>query len=726
MWETRGDLGIPQWAQAVTGRRGRLVVLALFVPLVVAGWLGRSHLDDVTSAGQSSFVPASAESTKVIGLLKGSGGIGDSVPVLIVFERSDGFRPADRRAIARIGNGLGKLDIAGSSQVLDPFSRSFRSLAGTGAAIVRGVGPVSRDGDAALVALSINAEERDAIKKGVRRIRDYLAANSIPGVTAHVTGPAGVAADLERVADQAGNTLLFATVGLVLLLLLIVYRAPLLAILPLVVVGVAYLISCGIAYLLIKADLIEVNTEGTLLLLVLIFGAGTDYSLLLVHRYREELDRGTAPDRALPAALAQTAPAIAASAGTVIAAMLVLLVADLESTKWLGPVLGIGIAVMLISALTLLPALLSLLGARAFWPTREFTAREPARTWTRAATLVSRRSGTLIVTIFAALAVLACGNLISHGTIGFGQGETKPTDSSAGTAAIDAHFPPGIASPLTAIIDADAAADAARRIEHLPQVRLAVPGPPVEGSNRAVLFIVLRGDPYSGAVTGEVEGLRTELRRIDPGALLGGIPAENVDIEATNAADTRLIVPLALLVVAAILALVLRAILAPLYLIVTVVFSFAATIGLITFLFTEVFGSSGMAFNLVLLAFIFLVALGVDYNIFLMARAREEAARVGTRDGILSALVTTGGVVTGAGLVLAGTFATLTLLPLEELVQIGLAVSLGVLIDTFVVRALLVPSITYRLGDRAWWPAQSPGPGRPQHPDALREPSLRR
>ena len=220
------------------------------------------------------------------------------------------------------------------------------------------------------------------------------------------------------------------------------------------------------------------------------------------------------------------------------------------------------------------------------------------------------------------------------------------------------------------------------------------------------MFIVLRGDPYSGEATDAVEGLRAELREIDPGATVGGIPAENVDIESTNDHDTKLIVPLVLLLVGLILAVVLRALLAPLYLIVTVVFSFAATVGFVTFLFSEVFGADGIAFNLVLLSFIFLVALGIDYNIFLMARAREESARLGTREGVLEALVTTGGVVTGAGLILAGTFATLTLLPLEELVQTGTTVALGVLLDTFVVRALLVPSITYRLGDRSWWPSR--------------------
>jgi RND superfamily putative drug exporter len=234
-----------------------------------------------------------------------------------------------------------------------------------------------------------------------------------------------------------------------------------------------------------------------------------------------------------------------------------------------------------------------------------------------------------------------------------------------------------------------------------------VPIPPSSVSAEAAVAIVLRGNPYSGEAAGLVKGIRDELQDVAPSALVGGIPAENYDVEQTNARDTRLIVPLVLLVVGLILALVLRALVAPAFLIVTVVASFAATLGLCTLAFSEL-SSEGVAFNLVLLSFLFLVALGVDYNIFLMARAREEAAKLGSREGILAALVHTGGVVTGAGLILAGTFATLTLLPLEELVQIGATVAIGVLLDTFVVRALLIPAIAYRLGDRAWWP------GRPQ------------
>jgi putative drug exporter of the RND superfamily len=319
--------------------------------------------------------------------------------------------------------------------------------------------------------------------------------------------------------------------------------------------------------------------------------------------------------------------------------------------------------------------------------------------------LVRRRSGAIVVTVLALLAVLCLGNLTNHDTLGFGQGVTKPTNSSEGNEALERHFPPGLGSPLTAVVEADAARAVVRGMQQLGIVQLALPAPVPGDASQALVALVLHGNPYGSDAAATVKTIRTRLHALAPGGLLGGIPAENLDVEQTNARDTKLIVPLVLLLVGLILVVMLRALVAPAYLIATVVLSFAATLGLATFAFTEVFQTEGLAFNLELMAFIFLVALGVDYNIFLMTRAREEAAALGTSEGVLGALVHTGGVVTGAGLILAGTFATLTLLPLEELVQIGATVAFGVLLDTFLVRALLIPAITYGLGDRAWWPS---------------------
>ena len=685
------------------------MTVAVWLLLGAAGLVAHTHIDDVTAAGQSSFLPADAESTRAVKALQGVSGGSEEVPVVVVLERRGGLTKRDLRAIGRIGDGLDRLALTGATPVLDPFSGAprYRHDFAAVARVANGVGPISRDGEAALLFLAIDAEDRGAVVSGVETIRTYLRSHTAPGLRAFVTGPGGIAADLEAVASEAAHTLLFATAGLVLLLLLIVYRAPVLALLPLAAVGAAYLVAVGIAYLLIEAGWIVVNAEGTMLLLVLVFGAGTDYSLLLVHRYREELARGASVDEALPLAVRESRPALLASGGTVMAAMLVLLVADLESTHWLGPILALGIAAMLAAAFTLLPALLAILGDRAFWPANPAQVPRPD-IWERVAGLVRRRSGAIVVGVLALLGVLCLGNLTSHETLGFGQGVTKPTNSSEGNEALERHFPPGLSSPLTAVVEADALPAVVRGMQRLESVQLALPAPIPGDASQALVALVLRGNPYGSDAAEAVEEIRTRLHALSPAALLGGIPAENFDVEQTNDRDTKLIVPLVLLVVGLILIAVLRALVAPAYLIATVVLSFAATLGLATFAFTEVFGTEGIAFNLELMAFIFLVALGVDYNIFLMTRAREEAVARGTREGVLAALVHTGGVVTGAGLILAGTFATLTLLPLEELVQIGATVAFGVLLDTFLVRALLIPAITYRLGDRAWWP------GRPQ------------
>lgn len=357
----------------MTGPRGRWLVIAAWLLLGLAGWVGHGKIGEVTAAGQSAFLPSDSESTRAIEALETGGGngagAGEEVPTVIVFARQgERLSEADLDAIGRIGDRLNDLEITGATPIVDPFSADSSASLGAVADRVRGIGPLSRDGEAALVVLALNAADRGAVSAGVERLRQFLDAHPIPGVSSYVTGPGGIAADLEVVAEEAGETLLIATLSLVLVLLLAVYRAPPLALLPLAVVGAAYLVATGIAYLLIEAGWITVNSEGTMLLLVLIFGAGTDYSLLLVRRYREELDVGTAPGEALPKALAETMPTIAASAGTVIAAMLVLLVADLQSTHWLGPILALGIATMLLAAFTLLPALLAVLGPRAFWP----------------------------------------------------------------------------------------------------------------------------------------------------------------------------------------------------------------------------------------------------------------------------------------------------------------------------------------------------------------------
>ncbi len=534
---------------------------------------------------------------------------------MIVFERRGGLEPGDLKAIGRIGDGLGKLGLSGATPIVDPFSGEYRNQLTQVARIANGIGPVSRDGEAALLVLALDAEDRGAVVEGVEQIRRYLRAHEQPGMHAYVTGPGGIAADLEAIAADAGRTLLFATLSLVLLLLLVVYRAPMLALLPLLVVGLAYLVAIGVAYLLIEAGWITVNSEGTMLLLVLVFGAGTDYSLLLVHRYREELGRvggpggplrhkdgevppGT-PRTPLEAAVRETRPAILASGGTVIAAMLVLLVADLESTHWLGPVLAIGIAVMLLASFTLLPALLSILGDRAFWPanpadvadqgvpggTSQFVTEgtpliRPPPTGSELRPWCAGARGRSSSASWPCWSVLALGNLTSHDTLGFGQGVTRPTNSSRGTEVLERHFPAGLGAPLTAVVSAAAAPKVAREMERLDPVQLVLPAPAPGDAAEAVILLVLRDDPYGRDAEGAVEGDPRTAARRRPERAARRHPGRELDVEQANSRDTKLVVPLVLLVVGLILIMVLRALVAPAYLIATVVASFAATLGL--------------------------------------------------------------------------------------------------------------------------------------------------
>jgi putative drug exporter of the RND superfamily len=675
------------------------VTIAVWVVLAGAGAVLHSHLGDVTAAGQSSFLPAHSQSTRVVSLTKSDFHGGENIPLFVLFDRPSGLTSGDRAAIGRIGTQLQRLGLDGATPVFDPLTTTGTDL------LPRGLGLVSADGQAAIVALGINEARRNAVPDAVARIQKLLRTATPPGLSAYITGPAGLAADLDKLAAKAGTTLLVVTVALVLILLLAIYRAPMMAVLPLVVVGAAYFVVSGIVYVLADGQLIKVDTEGTLLLLVLIFGAGTDYSLLLVHRYREALGAGAPALEALRQGTQASAPAIAASGSTVIAAMLVLMVANLESTRWLGPVLAIGIAVMLIASFTLMPALLSALGPRVFWPRTLPRSAEQHAVWTRVSDLVRRRAGLLATVIIGGLALLACGNLVSHGTIGVGQGQIGVTNYSAGTKVLNRHFPAGLSAPLIVLVQKQDTVAVVKRLNQLSLIKLAAPVPAQDrATNLNMVVVITRDNPYAAQASAHFKLIDAAVRRIDPGALLGGVPAENLNIQQANARDTRLIIPLVLVVVMVILGVLLVAIAAPLYLIFTVVASFAATLGLVTVLFTHLFGHEGLAFNLVLISFIFLVALGVDYNIFLMDRVRDEARTLGTREATLRALTTTGSVVTSAGIILAGTFAALTLLPLEPLVQIGAAVSLGVLIDTFVVRALLVSSLTHLAGGRAWWP----------------------
>ncbi|HEU4736005.1 MAG TPA: MMPL family transporter, partial [Solirubrobacterales bacterium] len=499
----------------------------------------------------------------------------------------------------------------------------------------------------------------------------------------------------------------FIGVAVAVLVLVLTFGSLLAAGMNLLTAGVG--IAVGMGGLLLTSNVVTLSSTAPTLALMIGLAVGIDYTLFILSRHRTQLAAGLHPEESAARAVGTAGSAVVFAGLTVVIALSGLAVVGIPFLTVMGVGAAGTVLVAVLVALTLLPALLAILGSRAFWPRATGAAGSAAgpRRWARIAGFVRRRPRAIVATVFVALAVLALGNFIHHGTLGFGEGETRSTELGRGTQVLDEHFPPGIGSPLTAVVGLGEAEAALHGLEDLDSVKLAVPVPPSSLSDVAALAIVLRGDPYSSEAAGRVKGIRERLQEVAPSAVVGGIPAENYDVEQTNERDTRLIVPIVLLVVGLILVAVLRALAAPAYLTLTVVASFAATLGLVTFAFAELFGSGATSFNLVLLAFIFLVALGVDYNIFLMTRAREEAVVRGTREGMLVALQDTGAVVTGAGLILAGTFATLVLLPLEALVQIGATVAIGVLLDTFVVRSLLIPAITYLLGERAWWPSRA-------------------
>jgi putative drug exporter of the RND superfamily len=400
--------------------------------------------------------------------------------------------------------------------------------------------------------------------------------------------------------------------------------------------------------------------------------------------------------------------------------MLLLGLADFNATREMGPILALGMAVMVLAGLTLLPAVLAALGHRVFWPARR--GRERAGVWRRAARLVERRPGTVAIAVTALLVAGALGNLGGRESLDFTEAFRDDPDSVEGVRQIAESFPPGRTAPVDLVMTEELSGEVIVPLGELPKIASAnwnAASLPTGGDPLVKGELILDLDPFSREATDFVPRLRAEIDRLLAGALelrggasgdelavVGGLVAESYDTERAVAADTRLIVPLALALIFVVLALLLRAVVAPLYLIATVVLSFLFALGVGSLVFTHVMGQPGSDPSLAVFAFIFLVGLGVDYNIFLVGRIQEERrGGLDTRRAVLGGLARTGGVITSAGLILAGTFSALMALTFEALFQFGFVIALGLLVDTFVVRALLVPSIAYLLGERNWWPS---------------------
>ena len=767
----------------------------MWLAIVVAiGWLVigsavgplSGKLSEVQTNDNASFLPASAESTVVA---KQAEAFADqqSLPGLIVITRPDGAA-------------LTADDLAASAA----FAAQIPALAVGDKTIADYVdpGPIapipSQDGKAVLIAVPLNADlaqekvDGDLVLSNVTAsLRD--AATNVTGLTVNVTGPAGILTDLISVFGAIDTTLLGATALIVAIILIFVYRSPFLWLIPLVSAGMALSVASAIVYILAKNEVLVLNGQSQGILTVLVFGAGTDYALLMVARYREELHHHALHTDAMKAAWRGVVEPIVASAATVIIGLLCLLLSELNSNRSLGPVGAAGIIGALVVMLTFLPALLvipsivlpilaflvptviglglsfvvdvpvgpfALVGAVlalvtivgwvvfgimrirrpewgpfsrakfppgrwAFWPKVPSEGEEDERLsglWSRLAGRIGKRPRqTWIITTIAMLILAAFTFTLKADGITTTEAFVERTDSVIGQDELAAHFPGGLGTPAI-IIANEAQADAVAAVAagtpgvadviQYTGIPAGVPGaeqaPVKVVDGRVQLQVTLADAADSPQAIEVISLLRTNVHAVEGAdALVGGQTASQLDVDEASLHDRNLIIPVVLLVIFGILMLLLRSIAAPLLLIGTVVLSFFATLGLCAIFFNNVFGFAGADTSFPLFAFVFLVALGVDYNIFLMTRVREESVKLGTRAGILKGLTVTGGVITSAGIVLAATFLVLGVLPLVFLREIGFAVAIGVLLDTFIIRSTLVPALSYDIGKKIWWPSKN-------------------
>lgn len=683
-------MGWTRWiARLPAGRRSAWIIVAFWVitaviALPLAGKMAGAEKNDAVN-----WLPAGAESTQVL-QFQSRVQSPTVMTAVVVYDRPSGITAADQAKAAA--------DVA-----------RFAGVQG----VVRGqiTGPVpAADGRAmqTIVPVDLGKDGWSAASPAADSLR-AIAGSDARGLSAHITGPLGSAADSSAAYGGIDGPLLFAALGVVIVLLLVTYRSPALWVLPVASTGVALIGAQALICLLARHAGLTVDAMSAGILNVLVFGAGTDYALLLIARYREELRRHADRHEAMAVALRRAGPAIIASAGTVMLALLVLMAADLNSTSGMGPVLAIGVGVALLAMLTLLPALLVAAGRWVFWPARPRAGSpEPAAggLWARAGRVIAVRPRLTWVATAAVLGGMALGmtGLNAHGLSAAASFRGQP-ESVAGAQVLARHFPAGSGQPVVVIGDAAAGQALAAAFREVPGVTGVTQPRTVAG--HAYLEGTLTAPPDSPAAGATIDAARAALHAV-PGAdaKVGGNTAVNLDVQRAASRDTMLIIPLTLAVVLIILMALLRAVVAPLILLATVVLSFAAALGVSALAFSHLFGFAGADTSFPLFVFVFLVGLGIDYNIFLMTRVREEARRCGPRRGALAGLAATGSVITSAGAVLAGTFAVLGTLPVTFLAEIGFAVAFGILLDTIVVRSVLVTALNLDLGRWMWWPGR--------------------
>jgi RND superfamily putative drug exporter len=696
-------------ASIVAGRRGKWFVLVAWLIAVAALVPLGSKLADKTEDDTASYLPESTESTKVVNILDREFSAGETTIGLVVYRREGGLTAADKRKIAA---DAAEVEAAGDKVPLTkPPAVPFAPNAPPEL--------VSPQGDVAYTVLTVPTDFQKSADWG-KEVRD-ITSETADGMRILLTGDLGFATDAEEVFADLDAKLLIATVLLVLVLLGLIYRAVLVALTPLLVVFFSYTVATALVYLYADSGA-SVSSNGTTILVVLMFGVGTDYSLLLVSRYREELRRIEDKHEAMAHAVTRTGPTILASGLTVALAMLVLALADTRLTNSLGPVAAIGVACAMVAGLTLLPALLTMFGRAGFWPRRSLVEYDPDHVHTERQG-VWRRIGDKVLerplpALIATVALFAAGALglaaykVDYSTTNFFK---QSVDSVEGFDVLSESFPAGTLAPTTVLVQrtdgAVTEADVNRAASQVAAVDGVARGTPTgvtsDDGRYASIDVILEDDPYKESTLDVVPAIRDSVADLGPGlqALVGAGTAIQYDYDQTIQNDLKLIVPIALGVIAVILAVLLWSLVAPLVLIASVILSFFCTLGLSLLFIRFVVGDPGIDASLPTFAFIFLVALGIDYTIFLMARVREEARQHGTREGMLRALSATGPVITSAGIILAGTFSVLMTLPVTYTFDLGFMVALGILLDTFIVRTIMVPAAVELLGDKIWWPS---------------------
>ncbi|WP_406258606.1 MMPL family transporter [Streptomyces chartreusis] len=677
-------------------RRARVLVPLLLLVgwLVAGGVLGpyAGRLGEVATNDQAAFLPRSAESTEVIAQQRAFRQV-ETLPVIVVWTGEEGTGITERRTAA---------------------SQALASLAGS-PGVAGEVSPAipSEDGRALEGVVPLRPDLGDELAGTLDRVR--AVAERVPGTTVQLAGPAATQADLSDAFAGIDGLLLAVALAVVLVILLLVYRILLLPLVIIVGSVFALGVACAVVYVLADHDVVRVDGQVQGILSILVIGAATDYALLLTARYREELARRADRFTAMAAALRQSWAAITASAATVALGLLALLLSDLTNNRALGPVGAIGIACAVLTSLTFLPAALVLLGRAAYWPARPRPVdADREGIWHRVAALVDRAPCKVwAVTLAVLLAGAACAPLLTSKGVPLDETFVNDAPSVAAQQTLSRHFPAGSGNPAVVVADAGRLTDVVRAAEDTEGVASAAavsasgrPGDePLVVDGRVRVDVTLTSAPDSDAAKDTVARLRAAVHDVpDADALVGGYTAQQYDTLRTAQDDRAVIVPVVLAIILVILIALLRSLLLPVLLVVTVALNFLTTLGVSALVFRHILGFEGTDASVPLYGFVFLVALGVDYNIFLMSRVREETLRHGPAQGISRGLVSTGGVITSAGVVLAATFAALGVIPLAFLVQIAFIVAFGVLLDTLVVRSLLVPALVRDIGPRVWWP----------------------